>query len=130
MMGGELLPKRSPDKDQRLVTINGIYHVKYSSLWFKSLCLHYTADCSSCLRYPVSLFVLFLFSASLLPLHSAWVLINPMCAWLFIMVPRRTLNHITKKLDVQAEMGGYTFCFLHCLSLSYSYDVKCKQSMN
>ena len=30
MMGDELLPKRSPDKNQRLVMINGIYHVNYS----------------------------------------------------------------------------------------------------
>ena len=31
MMGDELLPKRSPDKNQRLVMINdkGLYHVKY-----------------------------------------------------------------------------------------------------
>ena len=27
--GDELLPERSPDKNQRLVMINGIYHVKY-----------------------------------------------------------------------------------------------------
>ena len=30
MMGDELLPKRSPDKNQRLVMINDIYHGKYS----------------------------------------------------------------------------------------------------
>ena len=30
MMGDELLPKRSPDKNERLVVINDIYHVKYS----------------------------------------------------------------------------------------------------
>ena len=30
MMRDELLPNRSPDKNQRLVMINGIYHVKYS----------------------------------------------------------------------------------------------------
>ena len=30
MMGDELLPRRSPDKNQRPVVINGIYHVKYS----------------------------------------------------------------------------------------------------
>ena len=29
-MGDELLSKRSPDKYQRLVMINGIYHVKYN----------------------------------------------------------------------------------------------------
>ena len=29
MMGGELLPKRSPDKNQRLFMINGIYYFKY-----------------------------------------------------------------------------------------------------
>jgi len=30
MMRDELFPKRSPDKNQRLVMINGIYHVKYN----------------------------------------------------------------------------------------------------
>ena len=30
MGGDELLPKRSPDKNQRLFMINGTYHVKYS----------------------------------------------------------------------------------------------------
>ena len=30
MMGDELLPKRSPNRDQRLVIIHGIYHGKYS----------------------------------------------------------------------------------------------------
>ena len=30
MMADELLPKRKPDKTQRLVVINSIYHVKYS----------------------------------------------------------------------------------------------------
>ena len=30
MMGDELLPKRIPDKNQRLVVINSICHVKYS----------------------------------------------------------------------------------------------------
>ena len=30
MMGVELLSKPSPDKNQRRVMINGIYHVKYS----------------------------------------------------------------------------------------------------
>ena len=30
MMGDELLPKRSLDKNQRLVMINGVDHVKYS----------------------------------------------------------------------------------------------------
>ena len=32
MMGVEFLQKRSPDKYQRLVIINGIHHVKYSSI--------------------------------------------------------------------------------------------------
>ena len=31
MMGDELPPKRSPDKNQRLFMINSIYHVKYSA---------------------------------------------------------------------------------------------------
>ena len=31
MYGDELLPKRSHDKNQRLVMINGIYHIKYSA---------------------------------------------------------------------------------------------------
>ena len=31
MMRDKLLPKRSPDKYQRFVTISGIYHVKYSA---------------------------------------------------------------------------------------------------
>ena len=31
MMGDKLLLKRNPDKNQRLVMINGIYHVKYSA---------------------------------------------------------------------------------------------------
>ena len=30
MMGDGLLSKRSPDKNQRLAMINGIYHVKHS----------------------------------------------------------------------------------------------------
>ena len=30
MKGDELLPKGSSDKNQKLVTIDGIYHVKYS----------------------------------------------------------------------------------------------------
>ena len=30
MMGDKILPKRSPNKHQRLVMINSIYHVKYS----------------------------------------------------------------------------------------------------
>ena len=30
MMGDELLPKRNPGKYQRIVTISGINHVKYS----------------------------------------------------------------------------------------------------
>ena len=29
MKGDKLLPKRSPDKNQRLVIIRDIYHVKY-----------------------------------------------------------------------------------------------------
>ena len=31
MMGDELFLKRSPDKNQRLVIINGIYHVRFSA---------------------------------------------------------------------------------------------------
>ena len=30
MMGDELLPKRSPDKNRGLVMIKGIYHIEYS----------------------------------------------------------------------------------------------------
>ena len=30
MMGDELLPKRSPEKHQRLVMISSFYHVEYS----------------------------------------------------------------------------------------------------
>ena len=30
MLGDELIPKRSPDKYQRLIMIKDIYHVKYS----------------------------------------------------------------------------------------------------
>ena len=31
MIGDELLPKRSPDKNQRLFMISGIYHVRYTN---------------------------------------------------------------------------------------------------